>query len=598
MTSRLPTDQELQPLLSLGISRSHATKGLQAQQFRVNQAIDWCLTNPEQQQFSRQTASTTLDEKHVQNLKGMGFSEAHARNALLLNGNNFQRSMDWCLANPEVAQPLPPAREKKSSKISNSNTNNSNLQQSYKMEEDVEDDIMDTDDWVDNDPTDNDANKTNSSSITTAGGLDLLQKQSLQRAKLAEKQRKQKMKKLEMERMKREEELEQKASIDAQKRDKIRMEREAALEAKGVVYIVNGFLQDYGASQARETVGLVVRIIDTILKHPSQPKYRKVKLSAKKIQKDIVRISGGVALLKCAGFRSGAIDVSNGKEDSSQSVSNNNGGFLELFPKSSSSSSSPSSTATLSTSCLEFLKKFRREVSEIVSKHTATCIPELMEKARNEDLKKAKPSVERIYFAAIELRKLFSNVIAANDADGRVSIDFLSLDSGSQIFKYRFRSVPRCIDILKQMGYKEVRGYWRVVNPVVETFVAAVEDLSAEISKIRTKTPVFKATSKLVKSNPGQGPRVLISTLSACLGRIIDDPDNVKYHKLKLSVLFRKSGGFLNGSRQMLTRLGFKVDDVTETATLRYTRSGEVDLNLVELRRNDLLRSWGELNHS
>jgi len=176
MTSRLPTDQELQPLLSLGISRSHATKGLQAQQFRVNQAIDWCLTNPEQQQFSRQTASTTLDEKHVQNLKGMGFSEAHARNALLLNGNNFQRSMDWCLANPEVAQPLPPAREKKSSKISNSNTNNSNLQQSYKMEEDVEDDIMDTDDWVDNDPTDNDANKTNSSSITTAGGLDLLQK--------------------------------------------------------------------------------------------------------------------------------------------------------------------------------------------------------------------------------------------------------------------------------------------------------------------------------------------------------------------------------------------------------------------------------------
>jgi len=189
-------------------------------------------------------------------------------------------------------------------------------------------------------------------------------------------------------------------------------------------------------------------------------------------------------------------------------------------------------------------------------------------------------------------------VIAANDADGRVSIDFLSLDSGSQIFKYRFRSVPRCIDILKQMGYKEVRGYWRVVNPVVETFVAAVEDLSAEISKIRTKTPVFKATSKLVKSNPGQGPRVLISTLSACLGRIIDDPDNVKYHKLKLSVLFRKSGGFLNGSRQMLTRLGFKVDDVTETATLRYTRSGEVDLNLVELRRNDLLRSWGELNHS
>jgi len=136
----------------------------------------------------------------------------------------------------------------------------------------------------------------------------------------------------------------------------------------------------------------------------------------------------------------------------------------------------------------------------------------------------------------------------------------------------------------------------RVVSPVVETFVAAVEDLSAEISKMRTRTPVFKATLKLVKSNPGQGPRVLVSTLLACLCRIIDDPDNMKYHKLKLSVLFRKSGGFLNGGRQILTRLGFKVDDVTETASLRHTRSGEVDLNLVELRRNDLQRSWEELN--
>jgi len=253
-----------------------------------------------------------------------------------------------------------------------------------------------------------------------------------------------------MERMKREQELEIKANIDAQKRDQIRMQREAALEAKGTAYIVNRVLKDYGSSQARATVGLIVRIIDIILKHPSQPKYRKVKMSAKKIQRDIVRISGGIALLKCAGFR---YPIS---KEPSQSARNS--GLLE-FPSSSSSSSSTSPT-TLSTSSLESLKKFRREVFEIVSKRTKTCIPELMERARDEDLKKEKPSLERLYFAAIELRKLFSNVIAASDADGRVSMDFLSLDSGSQVFKYRLRSVPCSIDILKQMGYEEVRGYW------------------------------------------------------------------------------------------------------------------------------------------
>mmetsp|Transcript_32471 Transcript_32471/g.79075 ORF Transcript_32471/g.79075 Transcript_32471/m.79075 type:complete len:143 (-) Transcript_32471:213-641(-) len=92
MASRLPSQQELQQLLNLGISRAHATKGLQTQNFSVSQAIDWCLKNPE---------SIDVSDNLVQSLRAIGFSEAHARHALLLNGNSLERAIDWCQTNPE-----------------------------------------------------------------------------------------------------------------------------------------------------------------------------------------------------------------------------------------------------------------------------------------------------------------------------------------------------------------------------------------------------------------------------------------------------------------------------------------------------------------
>lgn len=57
----------------------------------------------------------------------------------------------------------------------------------------------------------------------------------------------------------------------------------------------------------------------------------------------------------------------------------------------------------------------------------------------------------------------------------------------------------------------------------------------------------------------------------------------MKYHKLKIQVLFRKCG-VLDGARDLLKKLGFKIDDITDTAHLRLTKDQEVDLNLLELR--------------
>mmetsp|Transcript_21966 Transcript_21966/g.34593 ORF Transcript_21966/g.34593 Transcript_21966/m.34593 type:complete len:372 (-) Transcript_21966:313-1428(-) len=364
-----------------------------------------------------------------------------------------------------------------------------------------------------------------------------------------------------MSRVRRQEELTKKTEAEAKERESARVKRERRLKKKGVVGIIQLMLQDYGITRTREMIGYIIRILDKIIKHPNQQKFRRVKLKAAKIQKLIIRPTGPLALLYCIGFE----HPSQGEDD----------------------------ILLLGTQTVGSLKKKRDGIYSLAFKKTQTIVVEEFKKALAEEKKKAKVSIERVYYAAIELRKLFTNVITSGSEGGigKVSNDFLSLDAQSQSFRYRLRAVPRSVKIMQEFGFKLIRGFWRVENPVITKFDAAVTDLDTVIKSLNQSTPIHKAVLKLVKANPDAAVRALLSILMACLSKIVEDPLNSKFHKLKLKALFRKSG-FLDGSRDLITRLGFRIDDITETAHLRLLKSGDVDVNIIHLRRDEMKRSW------
>lgn len=563
MSGRQPSQAELQPLIDLGFTRSHAVAGLQRNSFNLNQAINWCLSNS-----PAAPAPTSPSRGALETLVGMGFSESHCRTGLMLNNNNLDQALQWVLSNQDQGK-KPEAKAPKAGGDDD-----------WDLGEDVVDagagwSDEDDDDNIRDPPAGGSAGPVRSTVSISAGSrsrtqmktaqqtkerLAAMQLEAEEKAKAAEKARNQKIRKAQAARRRREaaiaESLRAAADRDAQTRDA----RENELTRQGLHAVLKKLVAANGVVRARETGGVAIRILANLMRNPRETRYRRLRMGGSKLQRLFVRTVGGMALLRCIGFVK-----DNDDEDDDDDILVFKGRLVKSR-----------------------LKRAAEDINRMAVAGTRTCIPQAFEAARKREADRGRPgAVERVLYCAVELRKLFANVLAGalEDHKGRTSRDFRLIDMNSQIFRLRLRPVPVSLEVLKRMGYLQKRDCWVVEQPNLLNFEAAVADLGLEISKMRPQNPVHRAVARLVRANPDVAARRVVGLLSACLSRIVQDPNNEKYHKLKMAVLFRKTGP-LDGGKDLVRRVGFVVDDLTDTAKLRVIpRTGEVDASLVGLRK-------------
>jgi len=115
---------------------------------------------------------------------------------------------------------------------------------------------------------------------------------------------------------------------------------------------------------------------------------------------------------------------------------------------------------------------------------------------------------------------------------------------------------------------------------------SAVNDLHVIINNLAGQTPIAKATFSILKKNPTSAA-LLVEKLRAAINRVIAEPQETKYHKIRLDKLWHQTG-VVDGGTEFIRLFGFEVDVVSQIAKLY----PGLDVNLLKLRSEDLTRSW------
>jgi hypothetical protein len=101
-TQKLKEEQKqknLQLLLSMGFSQEMCEKALESTD-TVNAAIEWLTQHSNNEDTKTEDWELpTPSEDSINLLVAMGFSHDAAANALVLNGNDVQRAIDWLFSN-------------------------------------------------------------------------------------------------------------------------------------------------------------------------------------------------------------------------------------------------------------------------------------------------------------------------------------------------------------------------------------------------------------------------------------------------------------------------------------------------------------------
>jgi len=171
--------------------------------------------------------------------------------------------------------------------------------------------------------------------------------------------------------------------------------------------------------------------------------------------------------------------------------------------------------------------------------------------------------------------------------------NFRTIDTESDTFQNRFAAVTATKKAMDHFGFKPVGTENRYLvlelteKNALSMIEAAVNDLDSIIHNLSEKTPIAKATSNLLKRNPRTAASV-VEKIQAAIQRVLEEPHEMKYHKIRLDKLFKQIGP-VDGGFDFIELFGFKVDVVNQVAKLTYPG---LDVELLKLRFDDLSRSW------
>lgn len=330
-------------------------------------------------------------------------------------------------------------------------------------------------------------------------------------------------------------ELDRKAEEEKKELKRIRDEKEAKI--KDIAQALSVMEAEYDVTRLQQFCKMIIQIIENVLKNPSEVKYRKIDLSNDKVQRTILRPLGGQVIMYMLGF----------KEEE---------GKLVLYH--------------VNTTLL------RTELARLQSKlaATSTPIPRCVQQMEAE-----KVSVETILYVLSTMKTTFTNVITMPDER-----NFRTIDTSTFAFQ-RVMSIPPALAIYDNFGFKPTSGGFLVLEkPDVRALEAALNDIVEAVKGRAAQSPIYKAMLSLANRNPEAGVVAMVDTLQPAIRRIMETPDDTKFHKIVLSKFFARSGK-LDGGYDFLKLFGFEVDVVKDVAMMPYPPPIDTDLLAFRLHR-------------
>jgi len=294
--------------------------------------------------------------------------------------------------------------------------------------------------------------------------------------------------------------------------------QQAESKFQGVQDALDYLVKNYSVERVRETLTLIIKVGKRILKDPTEPKFRRIKLSNARVQRAMVRPLGGMYIMRKLGFQEGE-----------------EGAVMFM---------SQPDTKSLQAHLKTVEKSLNRG---------ATKLPELFREAEAKGA-----SSEFIVFAATELQRILA---AIAELPGSVPLRSLETAKGS-VYAERFAPYKSLVTALSELGFEEHQNgrYVRLTKPDVAVLREAVGDLNREIAARTLNTRVAKALRGLLGKHGKAKAIHLVDKARACIGRIQRSPGEKRYWAVDLKRLF-DANDTIEYSRDVFAGLGFTVKD-------------------------------------
>jgi hypothetical protein len=321
--------------------------------------------------------------------------------------------------------------------------------------------------------------------------------------------------------------------------------------------------ESYDVDRYHNLINLLIKVIQNILSDPDNEKFRTIRANSEKIQKLVVRPLGGQSIMRLLGFQqqeNKEAKMSDAEFDAETSD------FSFYLPK-----------TKLNQQLLNGeLKKLQQEVAGLT-----TIVPKMYAAIE----KNKKYSLEDVYFGSLELYNILSNVTADSEA-----IDNLRIDVHSRSYIKRLKPIPEFLQLIDYFGFKpDPHGVYLVNSkPDLKLIETGRIELQQQIAARAAATPIFKATQQLLLDNKGKIVKSFVEAVVAAAEKVLAEPHEQKFHKIKLDKFYAKTGEVKQGN-EFFELMGFEADPVQQIAVLPYPG---YDPELLKLRTEDLQRAW------
>merc|ERR1712176_244144 len=392
------------------------------------------------------------------------------------------------------------------------------------------------------------------------------------RAKIAQKQQKKKMsaQKATLDWHKRHEQYDK---IDAAKRKQIEENRQKTMSGiDSPDKALSVLFQRYGEDKAKESISMMIKIINNILKHPKEQKYRKLNLQNGKIMAAITTPLGALKFFEFLGFE---IVVEKDK----------------IFPNDS-----------LKDQRFLVYKKMNendcKQALLMLNKYNATqktLIYDYVQKIADDDA--IDMQADDLYIALLYLHMILNNIrISPQSQHLRV------IEVNNDIFKKRVGQHKIFQKLLKNLGYQlenQIKGKVFVLHlkqghEAQQNEMKFLKDVCRDLSVIAhddvlMTTRIGVGLKKIYEHNSGHLPELYkyFNTLIKAMDRILEEPLNMKFQTInghKLKTKFANVTGVVS----VLKLMGFRKSKEDKT---KFVMSAEYngDLDLLKWRKTMLV---------
>ena len=375
----------------------------------------------------------------------------------------------------------------------------------------------------------------------------------------------------------------QKAKAEEEERRAAELERQQHKTQKLATFsslpeATASFAAQYDTDRVHASYRLLVRVLSAVLARPDEEKVRTLRESAEAVQRLLVRPVFGLWVLKWLGWEEA--------ERSGETV-------LVLARERLDLQRTKQVIETLNKELAGIVTRIPDFFASLLSTPPAAS-PSL---TSSPSTAPSAASVELVYYLALELRNTFLNVVTSPEER-----NFRSIDLQSPTYETLFTPFNTALlAVLESFGYVADKSgvYLVVVQPNVRRFEAAVIELDRVIASLKGRTPIAVTLPAVLDANAGRGKRVraLVEQVQSMMDRVLTDPFERKYHRVKLAPLWQRCGGDVNDGQRLLAVCGFEVVDggaeggvAGEVATL----VEPVNAEIVRLRRREVERVWKE----